>query len=355
MNPDFLIIGGGVIGLATAFRLANEGAAVTIVERKAIGTEASWAGAGILAPLLPWQYSAAVNDLCHHSAALYPDWITAIQSISGLDAEYWRCGMQILPPFDSAAAHRWCEQHQWPLETIASPDHLTNAAPLLWLPEVAQVRNPRLIKSLRTAVLAQGVCLLEHTEVLGLSFNESYVEHVLTAQGKLTAQTYITCAGAWSQGILADHPPAKTIKPIRGQMLLFQADPDCLRHIIYHQGIYIIPRADGHILVGSTLEDVGFDKTTTSEAKKMLRDHAFSLLPALRSAVLRQHWSGLRPGSPDNIPTIARHPIIDNLYINAGHFRYGVTMAPLSAELMADLIRNKTPRMDMAPYRWIDS
>ena len=354
MNPDILIIGGGVIGLATAFRLAESGAAVTVVERSAVGTEASWAGGGILSPLLPWHYPDQVNDLCHLGAELYPGWIATIESAGGLDAEYWRCGMEILPPYDETAARLWCDRYHWPLHTLAPSDTMTGTDRTLWLPGVAQVRNPRLVQALRAAVLARGVRLMEHTEVSGIAVGEDRVDHVGTAQGKLSAETYIICAGAWSQKILATLPPAKTIKPVRGQMLLFQAKPDCLRHIIYHDGMYIIPRRDGHILVGSTLEDVGFNKSTTVEAKNRLLDHALHILPVLRDAALEQHWSGLRPGSPDNIPTIARHPVVGNLYANAGHYRYGVTMAPLSANLVADLIEDKTPELDLAPYRWND-
>ncbi len=354
MNPDILIIGGGVIGLATAFRLAESGAAVTVVDRSAVGNEASWAGGGILSPLLPWHYPAAVNDLCHPGAKLYPDWIAAVESAGGLDAEYWRCGMLILPPYDEAAAKAWCDRYQWPLHTIEQSDGTMETGPALWLPDVAQVRNPRLIQALRAAVLARGVRLLEHTGVSGVAISEDRVDYIDTAQGKLSAEKYIICAGAWSQIMLSDHPPAKTVKPVRGQMLLFQAEVDCLRHVIYHDGMYIIPRRDGRILVGSTIEDVGFDKSTTAEAKNMLLDHALQVFPALRETSLERHWSGLRPGSPDNIPTIARHPVVGNLYINAGHFRYGVTMAPISANLVADLIEDKTPEMDLTPYRWND-
>lgn len=352
MNSDFLIIGGGVVGLATAFRLARDGATVTVVERGTIGAEASWAGGGILAPLLPWQYSAAVTDLCLHSAALYPDWVTTVQASGGLDTEYWRCGMEILAPFERAAANEWCAMHSWKSLPRTVPGDPPDAPSALWLPDVAQVRNPRLVKSLRAAVVALGVQLLEHTEISGLTSDKQHVAHLRTAHDALRAHTYIVCAGAWSQSVLSDHPPAKTIKPIRGQMLLFQTDPNCLRHIIYHQGIYLIPRRGGHILVGSTLEDTGFDKSTTATARQMLSEHAFGLLPALRKATLQQHWSGLRPGSPDNIPTIDRHPTIDNLYINAGHFRYGVTMAPASADLIADLILGRTPELDMDAYGW---
>jgi glycine oxidase len=114
----------------------------------------------------------------------------------------------------------------------------------------------------------------------------------------------------------------------------------------------LIPRLDGHILVGSTVEDVGFDKSTDIKTKEQLTAAVFAMLPALRNAEFIQHWSGLRPGSPDNIPTISRHPEIDNLYVNAGHFRYGVTMAPISADLIAEIIASQTPSMDMSAYQW---
>lgn len=139
---------------------------------------------------------------------------------------------------------------------------------------------------------------------------------------------------------------------MRGQMLLFKSQPHVLEHVIYQQGIYLIPRLDGHILVGSTVEDVGFDKSTTPETRQDLMSAAFKLLPALSKATLIQHWSGLRPGSPDNVPTIARHPEIENLYANAGHFRYGVTMAPVSADLIAEIILGLPPSLDITAYQW---
>ncbi len=354
LNSDFLIIGGGVIGLATAFRLANEGAQVTVIERNLIGAESSWAGGGILSPLMPWQYSPAVTNLCDLSVTRYPEWIAAIQATSELEAEYWPCGMLVLPPFELEMAQDWCQQHQWAAELVPArqihPDVANTDA--LWLPDVAQVRNSRLVKSLRGALLAMGVRLLEQTSSSVIIADKQHIQHVDTTNGKQLAGTYITCAGAWSQDVLANYPPAKTIKPMRGQMLLFKTHPGLLQQVVYQQGIYLIPRLDGHILVGSTVEDVGFDKSTLPETRKLLMDAAFAMLPALQTATLVQHWSGLRPGSPDNVPTIARHPEIDNLYINAGHFRYGVTMAPASADLIAEMILGLTPSMDTTAYQW---
>ena len=354
MKPDFLIIGGGIIGLATAFRLAQQGAQVTIVERGVIGAESSWAGGGILSPLLPWQYPAAVTALCELSVARYPAWIDTLQVNSRLDAEFWQCGMLVLPPFDTSASQAWCLQHNWQSELLAARTylpHLSNKE-ALWLPTVAQVRNPRLIKSLHAAVVAQGVKLVEHTSIAAIKADQHQLQYVDTHAGKLHASNFVICAGAWSQDLLSSYPPAKTIKPMRGQMLLFKAAPDLLTHIIYQQGIYLIPRKDGHILVGSTIEDVGFDKSTTQGTRQALTQTAYELLPALRSAAFIQHWSGLRPGSPDNIPTISRHPVLENLYVNAGHYRYGVTMAPASADLLTELIFKQETSINIYPYQW---
>ena len=343
MNPDFLILGGGIIGLSTALELARDGAHVTVVERGVAGGESSWAGGGILSPLLPWHYAAPVNQLCNLGNVLYPDWVADLQSTTGIDPEYWRCGMRVLPPFDADAARDWCAQHGWPLV-------LDDSA--LWLPEVAQVRNPRLIKALRAAVLARGIRLLEGSEITAVTRAGSSLSAIETTQGHMAAATYIVAAGAWSQTLLGDLAPHWPIKPMRGQMLLFRAAPGLLSHVILCQGVYLIPRRDGHILVGSTVEDVGFDKSTTVSARATLHAAAVALLPALQNAPLIMHWSGLRPGSVDNIPTIARHPVIENLYANTGHFRYGVTMAPASARMMADLVMGRVPGMDVEAYRW---
>jgi len=128
------------------------------------------------------------------------------------------------------------------------------------------------------------------------------------------------------------------IKPMRGQILLYQIPQNSLEHIVYNNGFYLVPRRDGHLLAGSTLEDVGFDPRTTEEVKIELQAKAEAIMPSLKDAPVIQHWSGLRPGTPDNLPTISAHPSIENLYLNTGHFRYGLTMAPESARRIADLI-----------------
>jgi len=139
---------------------------------------------------------------------------------------------------------------------------------------------------------------------------------------------------------------------VRGQILLLTGQPGLLPGIVYRGGRYLVPRADGRVLVGSTLEEVGFDKSTTPQAGDDLLAFAVETCPSLRQAAVERQWAGLRPGSPGNLPTIARHPEVENLWINAGHFRYGLTMAPAAAELIAALILGDPPVLDPSPYAW---
>lgn len=355
MNPDCLIVGGGVIGYGTALEFARSGMKVSLIERNHAGQESSWAGGGILYPLLPWNYSAAVTGLAQHSIGLFPKWIDALRNTTGIDPEYQCCGMLVLPAFSADMAQAWCNAHATRVGIRPAHELIPELAvddEALWLPDVAQARNPRLLRALRRQLEMRGVTIIEHTEVTGWQDDGSRITGAQTRHGLQSAACYVVSAGAWSRSLLGKNALELDIRPIRGQMLLFKAEPGALRSIILKNGIYLIPRLDGHILAGSTLEDVGFDKTTTEEAKAMLYAQATAILPLLKHAPLVQHWAGLRPGSPDNIPTIDRHPQLENLYINSGHFRYGVTMAPASAEILANLVLGRPQALDISPYRW---
>lgn len=354
-SPDFLIVGAGIIGLSSALELAQSGASVTVLERGSCGGESSWAGGGILSPLLPWDYPAAVTDLTQLSCQFYAEWAGHIAEISGLDPEFRRSGMLVLPEFDSGRAMNWSRSHQARIELVQKRDRLPEAlddGEALWLPDVAQVRNPRLIKALRFTLERMGVRILEHVEVTGMAAGGGRLARLNTTVGPFESDQYVVAAGAWSKKLLGEQGMQIDIKPIRGQMLLYRAQPGLLRHIVLNNGFYLIPRADGHILAGSTLEDVGFDKSINEGAGNRLHANAISLLPQLAQAELVKHWAGLRPGAPGNIPVIARHPQLENLYLNSGHFRYGVTMAPASARILANRIFQREQPFDISPYNW---
>ncbi len=354
MSADALVIGAGVNGLFSALLLARQGLAVSLVDRGGVASESTWAGAGILSPLLPWDYGQGVNALSERARALWPGWVEHLRQAGRTDPEYRACGMLALGLDDCSSALQWCREHGWraespPVSVLDSRGENRNA---LWLPEVAQVRNPRLARALTEACLAEGVHIETDTTIEGLEVVGGMVRNVKTGAGSLSAKTYIITSGAWSQGLLGEWAGGVDIHPVRGQILLFQGPPGLLEHMIYKAGHYLVPRHDGLILAGSTLEFAGFEKATTQSARDELMAFALECVPELHAAELVRHWSGLRPGSPGNIPTISAHPDIGNLYLNSGHFRYGVTMAPASAELLRDLILGRTSSIDPAPYRW---
>ena len=353
MNSDFLIIGGGVAGLSTAQRLLQQGAAVTVLERGKVGQEASWAGGGILSPLCPWNYPDVVTRLTARGAELFSAWTKELHAATGINPEYETSGMLVLPPFDAHAAEQWSKAHgAYSVHQVRATDYnLLAQGDAFFLPEVAQVRNPRLMRALHQQVKSLGGNIIEQCAVSDIVVENGRVQTLTTSSGKFHAQGYIVTAGAWSKEVLGINALRLNIKPMRGQMLLFKFDVPPLRHIVLQDDLYLIPRRDGHLLVGSTMEDVGFDQRTTSQARDMLWQRAQKLLPSLRGIPLVQHWAGLRPASPHNIPTIGRHPKLDNLYINSGHFRYGVTMAPASAEILLNEIAGVQQPFDVTPYR----
>ncbi len=352
-SPDVLVVGAGVTGLATAIALAEAGLAVEVLDRGPVARESTWAGAGILSLLLPWHYPEPVTALAERGRRLWPEWIARLQALTGLDPEYRVSGMLVAGTAEAEAARAWGRRQGW--RVGPPPSDLVGACPAaaegLWLPEVAQVRNPRLARLLECAARL-GVCIRPHTPVTALEVAGGRIAGVLTAGGRIACERVVVCAGAWSRELLAALAGGVEIRPVRGQILMLEASPGLLPCIVYREGRYLVPRSDGRVLVGSTLEEVGFARSTTPEAGAQLHAFARITCPALSRARVVRQWAGLRPGSPGNLPVIAPHPRLANLYMNAGHFRYGLTMAPAAAELLTALILGRTPALEVAPYAW---
>jgi glycine oxidase len=333
-NTSVVVVGGGIVGCLTAMQLKKQGHTVTLVERNIVAAqtsgESSWAGAGIAFPLLPWFYQEIVNELALAGARAYPAVSAELFAETGIDPECTRSGMLIQPPFDQQAALDWCQRYG--LQAELQGDNLL-------IPEVVQIRNPRLLQSLKAWLIKHGVTLREQTQLMPLQEGASSIHTWQTTTGDtLSADHFVVTSGAWSFELLKQTALSLEIKPMRGQMLLYQMSPGLLPHILYREGFYMLQRRDGHLLAGSSLEDVGFDTGVTESMRQEMLQKAEAILPALRGQPVIKHWSGLRPGTPHNIPTIGRHPNIENLYLNTGHFRYGVTMAPACARRIAALL-----------------
>ena len=365
MADDIVVIGGGVIGLTVANELLRLGAKVRILERNYCGKESSWAGGGILSPLLPWDYPDPVTELTQFSNRLLPGLAETLRQKTGVDPEYRACGMLALPDMNNKegikfiGAKNWCARNTFPLKEVYPNEAFPKLTfgefadkSALWLPSVAQVRSPRLLQALKISVELSGGSIIEHTKVTGWRMGQGRVESVITDRGEYSGTDYIVAAGAWSREILDKYALKINIYPVRGQMLLFKVETGLLDAVVLQNGFYLIPRQDGYILAGSTVEDSGFDKNITTDARKQLLEKAHNFLPELTERTLVGHWAGLRPGSPENIPVISRHPAFDNLYLNSGHHRYGVTMALGSAHLLSNMIMKNPQPFDVAPYKW---
>ncbi len=355
-----VVVGGGLSGMLTAYELVSAGCRVELLEQGALGRESSWAGGGILSPLYPWRYPEAVTRLSRWSQERYPDLCDRLAEATGIDPEWTRSGL-LMPAVEGGErdeAILWAAQHNYDLDTLTG-DALQRCEPALgegfghalWMASVAQVRNPRLLQALRAALQILGVTLREGCRVDGFATAGGQITGVQLADGETVgAERVVVTAGAWSARLLEATGIRLPIEPVLGQMILIKGEPGLLRHIVLHEGRYVIPRRDGRLLVGSTMEHTGFDKRTTREALADLQTAALRLVPQLRELPIEQQWAGLRPGSPDGVPFIGEHPAIGGLFLNAGHFRNGVVMGLASARLATDLLLGRDPILMAGEY-----
>jgi glycine oxidase len=359
MSTHCLIAGGGLVGMMCARELAAAGWRVRLVERGECGRASSWAGGGILSPLAPWEMPAAVGRLAAWSQREYPRLAGELVRETGIDSEWTRSGLLTLDPAPATIvrAGDWAQAYGATLELLdargvaAHEPHSRPARQGLYLPEVAQVRNPRLLRALRLSLENAGVAIEERCGAVELLAGGDRIRGVRTASGAVfEADCVIVASGAWSGELLAPFGIRSDIRPVKGQMLMYRTAPGTVRCILQGEGRYAVPRRDGHVLFGSTLEDVGFDAATTEDARAALADAAAGLLPVLADAPLVNHWAGLRPGSREGVPAIGAVPDCAGLYVNAGHFRNGVLLAPASARLLADLLLGRPPIVDPSAY-----
>lgn len=356
---DILIVGGGIIGMLTARELSLAGMKVTIVEQGKVGQESSWAGGGIISPLYPWRYLAPVSELARWGQAYYPELIDNINAGSGLDAEIIQNGLLVFSD-EHKAALSWANEWQSNLQLVDNNEiiglepelsaELAASQQGIWMPEIRQVRNPRLVKTLRKYLENQSVKFIENTTVTGFLEQNGRVAGVKSNSSEIFADKVMLAGGAWSANLLKNINISVDVEPVKGQMILFKTEPNTVKRIILSQDRYIIPRRDGRVLVGSTVEHTGFEKEITDSACEELKQEAYRIIPCLQQAAVEHHWAGLRPGSKNGIPYICPIPEHEGLFLNAGHFRNGVVLGAASARLAADLILERNPIIEPSYY-----
>lgn len=350
---DIVLIGGGVIGLSIAYELATHGASVRVLDQGQLGQESSWAGAGMITPANPERAPSPEFRLRGESFVRWPDWAARLREETGIDTGFACCGgIEWSPDHSSAEASALAKklQNEGVRAERLDSRQLRELEPHLnlefndavYLPDYCQVRNPRLLKALLAACAARGVELSPGMPVVGFEQQAGRVTAVRTPTEVISADQFVVCSGAWSQTVLAQAGCQIAVEPVHGQIVLLDMLPLPTHRIIEVGSRYIVPRADGHLLVGSTEEWIGFNKRNTAEAVAELIRFGCELIPSLKSARLERCWSGLRPGSPNGLPYLGQIPHLENLFVAAGHFRAGLMLSPITAVLLRQLLLSET-------------
>ena len=343
--------------MTTARALAEEGCKVALFDKGKLGQEATWAAGGILSSMRPWAEHPASATLSNAGRREYPTFAQTLKADTGIDPEYVQCGLFMLGKDDVEHTKSWAESNAirymqseayWPVTLNLTPE-------TLFLPEIAQIRPSRLIQALRKDLSLKKVDVFEQTTVSKIDIHHDRFQSVQTDRQVTSAGALVICAGAWSANILQRLGRRVTVTPVCGQMLCVKTSDAGFREIVLDGGHYLIPRLDGHVLIGSSMEYTGFEKVTTAAVKQELMDWAGTVWPQVTTTMLVSHWAGLRPGNEEGRPYIGKVPAIEGLYLNTGHFRKGIVQAPVSARLLVDTILEKPVFTDIEPYCVVDT
>ena len=357
-----VVIGGGVIGCSVAWELARHGVAVTVLERSVPGAEASSAAAGILGAQFECSEPGPLFELALKSRALHAPWARRLAQATGIDVEYRGSGL-LHVEFGAAGLRRAREAYafqrkagQRVLELGAKavrervPALSSKAAGALHFPDDARIDPPCLFRALRIAAERAGAVFRSGAyvrRVVSSSMRVSGVE--LDDASVVPATDVVVAAGSWSSLVEGTPLPSGGVVPARGQIVELSLQAPLFDAVVHGPRCYLVPRDDGRILIGSTLEFVGYKREVTAGAVRDLLDAAIELCPALADAQLSRSWSSFRPYVKDGLPAIGRTET-EGLVIATGHHRNGILLAPITAELVAALVRGRRPSLDLTAF-----
>lgn len=351
-----------MIGTAIARKLARAGADVVLVERDSAAPNASWAAAGMLSPLAEANQADAFLSLLLHSRRMYPHFAATLEAETGMRVGYRGEGT-LLAALNEADEHALRSRFSWQaaaglpvqwleaeearrIEPALSPD--LRAA--LRFPEDHQVDNRLLADALRKAAVDAAVRIRSGETVTAVLREAGRIAGVVLASGeRITARAVIIAGGAAS-GDIGGLPAPLPVRPVYGQLLSLRPGTPLIRHVVDSPRIYLVPRSDGRVIVGATVEEVGFRTGVTAGGMHILLAAALELVPELAAAPLAESWSGHRPGTPDGLPILGPDPDLPGLIYATGHYRNGILLTPITALVVADLILGRAPRHDLTPF-----
>ena len=352
-TADVIVVGAGVVGCSVAYHLAQKGVKrVLVLDRGAVGGEASGAAAGMLAPQCEAAGPGPFLDFCLAARQHYEGLAPELKDLTRIDIEYLRWGILYLldEEGDEAAEgrYRWQKELGLDVERLTAdevgklePGLTKEIAGALFFPGDHHVNNSELTRALAEAARGLEVQIIEGSPVTGFVYEADRVAGVQTPQEIYLAARVVLCTGAWSGQLGTPLGRRIPVEPARGQMLCAEMAELPLRHPVWGKGGYLVPRLNGGLIVGSTVEYVGFEKTVTLDGIQHLSELTLTLLPGLAQQPFSRAWAGLRPHCKDGLPLIGPLEGLDGLSIATGHFRNGILLGPLTGRLVAEMILNE--------------
>jgi glycine oxidase len=332
---DVIISGAGIIGVSLALELHARGAQVLVLDSGEPGREASSAAAGMLAAADP-ETPLALRPLAIASAQMFPDYVEKLEAAARIQVDFRRLGtIALMEDLSAPREYKNLSANDLHLLAPSLKDHSLSA----FFVEEDSVDPLLLMQAALAAARNLGIEIRGNATVKDIRVRDGKVE-VSSAAGQITARSFVNCQGAWS---------GAPVKPRKGQMLYVQPETNLLQHVLRMPEIYIVPRSTGKILIGATVEDVGFDKSVDPSTIQDLLGTAAKYLPELAAAPITQSWAGLRPGTPDDLPILGLTEI-PGAFVASGHFRNGILLAPITARIMADLIEARTSPLDITAF-----
>jgi glycine oxidase ThiO len=338
---DVIVIGGGIIGLSLAIELRKHGAQVLVVERGQPGREASHAAAGMLADC-GLEIPAALQTLATASARMYPEFAHELQE-SGIRVDLRDQGTILFLPSKDTADFSIAQLRQEQLSELEPALAETNR-PAIYLEERSVDPRALTLAALKAAKHRE-VDIASGTAVTGVLASDGRATGVRTDKTIYNAPVVVNCAGAWAGQLPPHHFPTR---PVKGQMLSIVGGP-AIEHVVRSSEIYLVPRSDGRLLIGATVEESGYDKRTNAESIQHMFEAAVRLVPALAQARRQEIWAGLRPGTPDDLPILGATST-PGYFVATGHFRDGILLAPVTAHLMAQVVSGGKADYDLSAF-----
>lgn len=356
-----VVVGAGIIGCATAYQLAKAGCAVTLLERSTPGAEASSAAAGVLSPMGDALTSAS-SELGLASWRLFPSLARELHATTGIDVELTTRGT-IHPLFtvedirDAAERAEWAVNRRLGVEAwdaadvrAREPALSTDIRGAMFVRADHWINNQRLVVAYAQAAVAAGVLLLTGCAVSRVIVEDGRTHGVVADGDRFDGDVVVLTAGAWTGALAASFGARLPVEPRRGQMVALAHVPPVLTHCVHGKDVYLVPRPSGELLIGASVERVGFQRAVTAQAIGDLLSTAIELVPGLAGLGITRTWFGFRPWAPDSLPVLGPWPGVDNLWVATAHYRQGILLAPITAQLMTEWIVTGSPSIDLQQF-----